>query len=59
MAGTSRPGTRTYSCQRRRLSANTTTSLADDFDPEEPKIEPDHDAFASHSGSSSEIDDDH
>ena len=41
------------------------TSLADDFDPEEPETEPDHDAFASPFGSSSssssgaEFDDDH
>ena len=65
MAGTSRPGPRTYGCRRRRHSTNTTTSLADDFDPEEPETEPDHDAFASPSGYSSssssgaEFDDDH
>ena len=67
MAGTSRSGPRTYSRRRRRHSASTTISLADDFDPEEPETEPDHDAFASPFGSSSisssssgaELDDDH
>ena len=67
LAGTSRSGPRTYSCRRCRHSASTTTSLADDFDPEELETEPDHDAFASPSGSSSssssssgaEFDDDH
>ena len=52
MASTSPSRPRTYSRQQRRHSTNTTT-LADDFDPKQPKTEPDHDAFASPSGSSS------
>ena len=53
MEDTSRPRPRTCSRRGHQHSANTTTSLADDFDPKEPETEPDHDAFVSPSGSSS------